>query len=135
VKYYNGSLCGSGHEVHEKCDFKCVYCGYDGRAFPNWFQLTVDHVVPRSDPRFTDAAENKVTACHACNSITSRMRFGPDESTSAILRKKQERVRDRQRAFFEFWVEKVAPLYLGEWESATTGEELTSAQQDLRVEP
>ena len=33
------------HSVHQNCNFRCLYCGYDVRAFPNWFQLTVEHII------------------------------------------------------------------------------------------
>ena len=112
---YSDSLRGYGHTIHIKYNFACQYCGYDGRAFPNWLQLTVDHVIPRSCGG-TDDDNNKVTACQACNSITSRMKFAPGVEISQALEEKRERVLSRQTAFFEFWKAHVAPLYLKPWD-------------------
>lgn len=112
---FDDALRGYGHKTHEKCHFTCVYCGYDGRAFPNWFQLTIDHVRPVSQGG-KDDPDNLVTACHACNSITSRMKFDDGASRDEILALKRKRVRQRQTKFFEFWQKRVAPLYLGEWQ-------------------
>jgi len=48
MAYAVESLRGYGHKTHVRYGFTCQYCGYDGRAFPNWLQLTIDHVVPMS---------------------------------------------------------------------------------------
>ena len=37
------SLGDYGSEVFERDHFTCVYCGFDGRLFDNWMQLSVDH--------------------------------------------------------------------------------------------
>jgi len=111
---YPDSLRGYGHSIHVKCNFTCQYCGYDGRAFPNWLQLTVDHVIPRGSGG-TDDDDNKVTACQTCNSITSRMKFPPGTTTKQALDAKRKRVLTRQTEFFEFWQDQVAPLYLNPW--------------------
>ncbi len=115
---YSDSLRGYGHEVHLRSNFTCAYCGYDGRPFPNWLQLTVDHIVPISCGG-TDAAENKVTACQACNSITSRMVFQPGTTPEEALAQKRARIRERQSDFFEFWQKEVAPNYLAHWNENT----------------
>jgi 5-methylcytosine-specific restriction endonuclease McrA len=107
---FSDSLRGYGHDTHVKCNFVCQYCGYDDRPFPNWFQLTVEHIIPRSQGG-SDEEDNKITVCSACNSMTSRMSFGPDKSREEVLRQKKERVRERQEEFFQFWRDKVAPLY------------------------
>jgi predicted restriction endonuclease len=116
VKGFSDSLRGYGDETHKKYNFKCQYCGYDGRAFPNWFQLTVDHILPKGHGGSNDDT-NKITVCHACNSITSRMGFDATDSLDDIIRKKRERVKDRQSQYFEFWQEHVSRLYLKEWET------------------
>lgn len=108
---YEDSLRGYGHPVHVRYHFTCVYCGYDGRSFPNWLQLTVDHIVPISSGG-TDDENNKVTACQACNSITSRMTFPPGTTRDVALAQKVARVRARQSEYFEFWKTQVAPHYL-----------------------
>jgi len=73
------SLGDYGVGVFERDNFTCAYCGFDGRTFDNWMQLSVDHILPKSSAR-DDSSENMVTACQSCNSITSRMRFSPDAS-------------------------------------------------------
>jgi len=115
MKGYGDSLRGYGHATHVKYNFKCQYCGYDGRAFPNWFQLTVDHILPKGHGGANEDA-NKITVCHACNSITSRMEFDLRLTPDEIIELKRARVKDRQSEYFEFWREHVSPLYLKEWE-------------------
>jgi len=117
---YSDSLRGYGHPVHLRCNFLCAYCGYDGRPFPNWLQLTVDHIVPTSSGGSNDD-ENKVTACQACNSITSRMVFPVGTTREEALAQKLARIRARQSEFFDFWREKVAPEYLAHWRGTQTG--------------
>ena len=112
------SLRGYGHTVHVVYDFTCQYCGYDGRAFPNWFQLTVDHILPIGQGGDADDPENMITACQACNSITSRMQFPEGASREKIIEAKRVRVRQRQAEYFEFWREEVAPLYIAGWSGA-----------------
>jgi len=103
---YKGSLAGWGYEVHKKCNFQCQYCGFDGRSFPNWFQLSVEHIVPR-----TDDASNLVSVCNSCNSITSRMKFTANQSREEIFEIKKQRVKERHDEFFDFWLENVAQSY------------------------
>ncbi len=113
---YSDSLRGYGHGIHVKCNFICQYCGYDGRAFPNWLQLTVDHVLPLKSGG-TDDDNNKVSACQTCNSMTSTMKFPPGTTTAQALEEKRKRVRTRQSEFFEFWKKNVAPRYLEPWKT------------------
>lgn len=94
----------------------CAYCGYDGRPFPNWLQLTVDHIVPTSSGG-TNEANNKVTSCQTCNSITSRMVFPEGTTREQALEQKLAKIRARQTDFFDFWREQVAPQYLAHWQS------------------
>jgi len=117
---YSDSLRGYGHPIHEKSNFTCRYCGFDGRSFPNWLQLTVDHVLPISSGG-SDEDANNVTACQACNSITSRMKFPPGTTKDEALEKKKERIHQRQNDYFEFWRQNVAPKYLESWESENEG--------------
>ena len=37
-----------GATIFERDHFTCAYCGYDGRLFDNWMQLSVDHILPQS---------------------------------------------------------------------------------------
>ena len=100
-----------GVEIFRRDHFPCVYCGFDGRLFDNWMQLSVEHIRPRSSGG-EDGLENTVTACRSCNSMTSRMRFPPDETKNQILQKKRVRCEWRRKEFYDHWLEMVAPLYL-----------------------
>lgn len=117
---YGDSLRGYGHETHKKYKFTCQYCGYDGRPFPNWLQLTVDHIVPLRQGGPGDE-DNKITVCHACNSITSRMTFSGGKSKEEIIAKKKQRVQERQSDYLEFWKNEVAPLYIQRWKEDERG--------------
>lgn len=102
------SLTDYGAEIYKKCHYTCAYCGFDGRSFENWRQLSIDHIRPVKGGR-DDRPENLIVACHSCNSITSRMTFQPDESIESILEKKRERVKESLARDFEFWRDEVAP--------------------------
>lgn len=98
-------------------NFICQYCGYDGRSFPNWFQLTVDHIIPQNSGGDNNP-ENLITACQACNSITSRMKFDKDVTREEVLAAKRKRVRERQKDYFQFWKENVAPRFIEKWKES-----------------
>ncbi len=129
---YGDSLRGYGHSVHLGCNFMCAYCGYDGRPFPNWLQLTVDHIVPTSSGGTNDAS-NKVTACQTCNSITSRMVFPVGTTREQALAEKLARIRARQTEFFNFWREHVAPQYLAHWQEQSSADEADEAMQSIQM--
>ena len=105
------ALTDYGARVFRRDNFTCVYCGFDGRLFDNWMQLSIDHVIPRKDGGSDDEA-NLVTACRACNSITSRMTFSSGASGQEIVVAKRRRVEERRKVFYDWWLEAVAPLYL-----------------------
>jgi len=47
----------------------CVYCGFSGlNNFLAWRQLAIDHLIPVSKGG-ADAHDNKVVACHRCNTL------------------------------------------------------------------
>jgi len=101
------SLTDYGAAIYKKCHYTCAYCGFDGRSFENWRQLTIDHIRPvKQDGQNTE--ENKIVACQSCNSITSRMTFSPDDSVETILEKKRARVSETLKRDFEFWRTEVA---------------------------
>jgi len=100
-----------GNKVYARDNFTCVFCGFDGRLFDNWMQLSVDHILPKSAGG-DDTQGNLTTACRACNSITSRMKFAPEVSRDEVLAQKRARVEQRRRVFYDFWIQQVAPLYL-----------------------
>lgn len=103
---YGDSLRGYGYKVHKRDGFICQYCGFDGRSFSGWLQLTVDHIIPRGQGG-TDEDDNMVTVCHVCNSITSRMKFSIGMSIEDIKQEKIKKVKERQAEYRRFWIEKV----------------------------
>ncbi|WP_162527470.1 HNH endonuclease [Casimicrobium huifangae] len=108
------SLGGYGREIYKRYHYTCVYCGFDGRVFDNWMQLSIDHIFPRNHPRGADrkSKENMVVACRACNSITSRMEFPKNATREDILREKRAKVAERRKVFYDQWSSDVAPSYL-----------------------
>ena len=104
------TLLGEG-AVYVKNHFTCVYCGFDGRPFEYWMQLSIDHIRPKSCGG-SDEIDNLVVACRACNAITSKMEFDADRSREQILREKQERIRKRRTEYYDHWTKLVAPRYL-----------------------
>ncbi|MBS4095830.1 MAG: HNH endonuclease [Sulfuricella sp.] len=105
------SLGGYGQDTYKRYHYTCVYCGFDGRVFDSWMQLSIDHIRPRSAGG-TDDPDNLVVACRSCNSITSRMTFSEEETRKDILTKKRERVALRRKKFYELWQNDVAPNHL-----------------------
>ena len=105
------ALADYGAEVFKRDRFTCVYCGFDGRPFDNWMQLSLEHIFPKSSGG-NDALDNLVTACRTCNSITSRMKFSEEASKEHILREKKERVTRRRKEFHRWWLNNVAPTYM-----------------------
>lgn len=100
-----------GAEVFQRDFFTCVYCGFDGRLFDSWMQLSVDHIRPQQAGG-DNSLENLATACKACNSITSRMKFAPESNLKQIVKDKRERVGQRRKVFYDWWLDNVAPGYL-----------------------
>ena len=101
-------LAGYGAETYECYHYTCVYCGFDGRGFDAWMQLTVDHLRRRNSGG-TDEPDNLVAAC---NSVTSMMTFLPTDKREDILSQKRTRVRERRAVFYEHWLKIVAPRFL-----------------------
>jgi len=97
--------------TYERCHFTCVYCGFDGRSFDAWMQLSIDHIRPRSCGG-TDEPCNRVAACGSCNCITSRMQFAPEMNREEILDAKRAYVAESRRGFYNEWITRVAPRYL-----------------------
>jgi hypothetical protein len=85
-KYNNETLRGHGHKIFLRDRFQCRYCGFDGREFLGWMQLSLDHVLPRNVGG-GDEESNLVTCCNSCNSVTSRMVFLPGISVADAVAK------------------------------------------------
>ena len=97
--------------VYQRDRWTCVYCGFDGRSFDSWMQLTLDHVMPQH-LEGEHLENNLVACCHACNSITNRMKFESEQSRDEILSLKRERVRERRTWYLDKWREFVLPHIL-----------------------
>ena len=76
-----------GLKVLERDDYRCRYCGLDGRAsFENALMMSVDFVVPRARKGKKDPA-NLVACCRPCNTIKgTRVYRNLDESKTARQR-------------------------------------------------
>lgn len=99
------------YQVFKRDHFTCQYCGFDGRLFDNWRQLTLDHVKPRSCDG-EDSIENQKVACPSCNLLTSQMKFEKHEEFEDIFRKKCEKVKKSRKDQYSKWLSIVAPYYL-----------------------
>ena len=98
-------------EVYKRDRWTCVYCGFDGRAFDSWMQLTLDHIFPQHQGK-DHSLDNLVACCTSCNSITSRMKFEPKLSREKVLAEKLARVRERRAWYLERWKELVLPYVI-----------------------
>ena len=97
-----------GYETHKRDGFRCQYCGFDGRCFDGWQQLSIDRIVPGMQGGKYEP-ENMITACNACNSITSLMEFDASDSREEIIERMKVHVADRRDEFRQFWEENVRP--------------------------
>src|SRR6202521_5467932 len=77
--------------ILERDDYRCQYCGLDGRAsFENALVMRVDFVVPRAkkgkkDPR------NLVACCRPCNTIKGKRVYASlDEAQAFVLARRVE---------------------------------------------
>jgi len=82
-----------GLKILERDDYRCQYCGLDGRAsFENALVMSVDFVVPRArkgkkDPR------NLVACCRPCNAIKGTRVYANLEEAKAFVLKNREALR------------------------------------------
>jgi hypothetical protein len=120
-RLYGTFLDDYGRDVLKRDNLKCRYCDLDGRIFDNWMQLSLDHVRPISSGGDPSALDNQVTCCRACNSITSRMDFGPEVSREEILRMKKRHVTERRELFREAWLEMLHEIGATHVESIALG--------------
>ncbi|MBF0537498.1 MAG: HNH endonuclease [Nitrospirae bacterium] len=102
----NNCLMGYGYQIHKRDNFICQYCGYDGRSFDNWRQLTIDHILPQSQGGVGNE-DNLITSCHNCNSITSRMDINRHTRKDYIIKQKKAKVEEKLKEYSDFWKENV----------------------------
>jgi 5-methylcytosine-specific restriction endonuclease McrA len=80
-----------GLKILERDDYRCQYCGLDGRAsFENALVMRVDFVVPRARKGKKEPG-NLVACCTPCNTIKgTRVYGGFDEAKAFVLKKREE---------------------------------------------
>src|SRR6266436_1872926 len=79
--------------ILERDDYRCVYCGLDGRAsFENALVMRVDFVVPRAKKGKKDP--NNLVACFGpCNTIKGTRVYKSFDHAKEYVLKKQEELR------------------------------------------
>ena len=82
---------GEGRKILERDDYRCQYCGLDGRAsFENALVMRVDFVVPRARKGKKDPS-NLVACCTPCNTIKgTRVYPSMDEARAFVLARRLE---------------------------------------------
>ena len=107
VVSYGDSLRGYSFDIHKRDAFVCVYCGLDGKVWPNWLYLCTDHLLPQEHPKREDP-EFKVTSCVFCNGLHNKTTFDvAGKSRAELIEQKRPLVLERRREYEHFWKEKV----------------------------
>jgi 5-methylcytosine-specific restriction endonuclease McrA len=80
-----------GLKILERDDYRCRYCGLNGRAsFENALVMQVDFVVPRARKGKKDPS-NLVACCRPCNMIKgTRVYASLDEAKAFVLARRVE---------------------------------------------
>jgi 5-methylcytosine-specific restriction endonuclease McrA len=80
-----------GLKILERDDYRCRYCGLDGRAsFENALTLSVDFVVPRARKGKKDPS-NLVACCRPCNTIKGKRIYRSfDDAKKYVLARREE---------------------------------------------
>jgi len=80
-----------GLKILERDQYRCQYCGLDGRAsFENALVMSVDFVVPRAHKGKKDAS-NLVACCRPCNMIKgTRVYANLDDAKAYVLARREE---------------------------------------------
>ncbi len=82
-----------GLKILERDDYRCQYCGLDGRAsFENALAMRVDFVVPRARKGKKEPS-NLVACCTPCNTIKGTRVYANFEDAKAFVLKKREELR------------------------------------------
>lgn len=98
--------------ILERDNFRCTYCGFDGRSFDNWMQLTIDHIIPQAQ-EVNDNDDNLTTACHSCNSLTSKLPENvTKKSKDEIIKLKRTIVLKSRGELLKRWYESVTVNHL-----------------------
>src|SRR4051794_32427557 len=112
---YGDSLRGYGLPIYVRDRFRCRYCGLDGtESFANWTRLSIDHLLPSSDPR-RNLNEFIVTACVFCNGADNRY-FGQanarnltfeNKSQDELVEQRRPYVLRTRKDYQDFWKQNV----------------------------
>jgi 5-methylcytosine-specific restriction endonuclease McrA len=79
----------------------CQYCGFDGRGFMGWKQLTIDHV----DPQGGNGLNNLVTCCHHCNSVKGKRTTKLNQKIQGA----RQYIEGQNKEHYKWYLEKYAP--------------------------
>ena len=79
-----------GLKILERDNYRCQYCGLDGRAsFENALMMSVDFVVPRAHKGKKDPG-NLVACCRPCNTIKgTRVYASLDQAKVHVLKQRE----------------------------------------------
>ena len=113
---FDDSLRGYGHEIHQRDNFTCRFCGADGtKSFDTWLTLAVDHLLPKGYEK-RENAEYKVTSCGFCNTVDNHY-FSKAEarglkfdnmSPEQLVAQRKEWVEKRRQEYRRFWENEVS---------------------------
>jgi len=82
-----------GRKILERDDYRCQYCGLDGRAsFDNALAMRVDFVIPRAR-KGKKTPENLVACCTPCNTIKGTKMFPSFADARAYVLAQRETLR------------------------------------------
>jgi hypothetical protein len=82
-----------GLQILERDQYRCQYCGLDGRAsFDNALAMSVDFVVPRARKGKKDP-HNLVACCRSCNMIKGKHIYRSFDEAKAFVLKRREELR------------------------------------------
>jgi 5-methylcytosine-specific restriction endonuclease McrA len=82
-----------GRKILERDDYRCQYCGLDGRAnFDSALVMRVDFVIPRAR-KGKKVPENLVACCTPCNTIKGTKLFPSFDDAKAYVLAQREMLR------------------------------------------
>ena len=82
-----------GLKILERDDYRCQYCGLDGRSsFENALVMRLDFVVPRARKGKKEPS-NLVACCTPCNTIKGTRVYANFEEAKTFVLKKREELR------------------------------------------
>ncbi len=115
MKKFTDALRGYAYEIHQRDNFKCRYCGADGRrSFDTWLTLSWDHLLPKGHPN-RDNFDYIVTACNFCNTADNHffehaeargLRFD-NMSAEQLIAQRLLYVERTRQGYREFWEKRI----------------------------